>query len=230
MKKITQYTLPIILILFFISCRKDNNISNDYKTFDVHVQYFSTKGVVPNYNMYLDKVTWASNGRSNTDTILMFSKTDLNGNVTFKIPTQLIKDSARLFYNIGGYRDYLNTAPDSTSIQWKYFGSVEVYHLGNSNNKLIEVYPSCEIKATVSESDWNLLQIDSAFFQNKPFYESLIRSYFDKTYVRVECSSNNRIYYYYYSKGIKSKEYYKDIYVPFSSQDMDIKIIPFDFK
>jgi hypothetical protein len=234
MKTITQYILPTLLISFFISCRKDNIVSSDELTFDVHVQHHLTKKPLANLGMALSEVTWASNGRWFTDTTLMFSKTNLNGDVTFKVKSNVVSNKRNIYYYVGVIRP--TTPLDSMLNEFKYFGSVKVYNeVKNTNHKTIEVYPSCQLKIQSFGKDWTQFGIDSLFvFSKLEEYPTILKYeinmnlyYFQ---INSECSETNTIRYYYYSKGIKSKEYYKDIYVPFSSQNSDLLTCTLDFK
>ena len=183
-----------------------------------------------NFNCGIGQRTWDSDGRGYNDTLLLTSKTNINGDATFKMKSSLILNEANVFYYIGTYIGE-GITPDSNSNDWKYFGDdCELFHNGNLNtNPVIEVYPACEIIASIKENVWKDLAIDSVFFQNKPYYEKLIRNYYDQSHIYVECSSTNKITYYYYSNGTRSKDFIKELYVPFSSQNGKILNIDFSF-
>ena len=109
-----------------VGCEKDKpNIvntedNNQYRIFDVHVQKKHDKSSMINYNLVFRQIAWNSNGRSYIDSSMFFQQTNSEGNSTFKIPVQLIKDSARFFYYIGSY------IFDSTE-NGKYAGGIESY-------------------------------------------------------------------------------------------------------
>lgn len=214
-----------------VGCEKDKpNIvntedNNQYRIFDVHVQKKHDKSSMINYNLVFRQIAWNSNGRSYIDSSMFFQQTNSEGNSTFKIPVQLIKDSARFFYYIGSY------IFDSTE-NGKYAGGIEAYHMKQNNNTLIEVTPICHIYVNTKAIDWEINKMDSiAVFNTKNYYtESLYNQWQKIELYYMDCSETNTIKYYYYSNGVKSKEYKKDIYVPFSSQDLDIVTCTLDFK
>ena len=65
---------------------------------------------------------------------------------------------------------------------------------------------------------------------NKNYYARNLYNQWQKVEFEADCSETNTIKYYYYSKGVKSKEYSKDVYVPYSSQGLDIVTCTLDFK
>lgn len=72
--------------------------------------------------------------------------------------------------------------------------------------------------------------MDSIIISNKNYYPLTLYEKDQQFYIRADCKETNTIKYYYYSNGVKSKEYNKDIYVPYSSRGLDIVICKLDFK
>ncbi len=128
-----------------------------------------------------------------------------------------------IFYYIG------STLYDS-SYNGRYSGGILVYNAGKTNNKLIEVVPFCRVNINSENSVWENLKMDSIVILNKNYYSRNFYNQWQKIELEADCSENNTINYYYYSNGVKSKEYTKDIYVPFNSQGLDIVICTLDFK
>jgi hypothetical protein len=226
-------TLKFLLFLTFLivinSCEKDNKTPTEtedltqYEIFDVHVQKYSDKSPMVNHDLCFFKTTWHQNGRSYKDSFFNTLKTNLNGDVQFKILKKLIFDSSQIFYYIG------STLYD-TSYNGRYSGGILVYHGERTNNKIIEVTPNCRLYINSDNPVWQNLKIDSIIIFNKNYYSRNLYNEWQKVEFEADCSEVNSIKYYYYSNGVKSKEFTKDIYVPFSSQDLDIVTCTLDFK
>ncbi|MFA9212799.1 MAG: hypothetical protein ACEQSR_03020 [Candidatus Methylacidiphilales bacterium] len=229
MKAINKKILPIFFIIFMVGCEKDkpNTVitedPNKYKVFDVHVQKLSDKSPMQDYNLSFSKTTWNQSGRSYKDSNMYFTKTNSEGNASFKILKQLIIDSSHIFYYIGSY------IFDST-YNGRYNGGIEVYHTKKNSNNLIEVEPACFITISTKPDDWTTYDIDSIKITNKNYYPLDLYNKDQSFYIRADCMETNTIKYFYYSNGVRSKEYTKDIYIPYSSRGLDIVICTLDFK
>jgi hypothetical protein len=229
MMKIISLTLILIAFAVILGCEKDNKTPTEtedlshYEVFDVHVQKFSDKTPMSNYNLSFSKTTWHQSGRSYKDSNMYFTKTNSEGNASFKIPKLLIVDSNHIFYYVGSYFF-------DTTYNGRYSGGIEVYHTGRTNNKLIEVTPYCRVNINSENAAWDSLKIDSIIIANKNYYARNLYNQWQKVEFEADCSETNTIKYYYYSNGVKSKEYSKDVYVPYSSQGLDIVTCTLDFK
>jgi hypothetical protein len=217
----------VLVAMLLNSCRKDEKIINEFNTYTAHVQKFSDKSPLINCTIAIGQRTWLTGGRNYEDTIIAFEKTDNIGNVKFRVKSNLILTNANVFYAIGVAIPPNHMTPDSTFDEWKYSGNCNLYHNGNSNtNPLIEVFPDCSITILSDVNDWKKLGMDSLIILNYP-YENFVMHYdngnggYDVQF-KAECSAINTITYYYYSNGIKSKEFTKQVYVPFGSRDGDI--------
>jgi hypothetical protein len=226
-------TLKFLLFLAFLivinSCEKDSKTPTEtedltqYEIFDVHVQKFSDKTPMANCNLSFFKTTWEKGGRNYKDSFIYSGKTNLQGNGSFKVPKVLIKDSMNIFYYLSSYQiNSLNEIP--------YSGGILVYHGERTNNKIIEVTPNCRLYINSDNPVWQNLKIDSIIIFNKNYYSRNLYNEWQKVEFEADCSEVNSIKYYYYSNGVKSKEFTKDIFVPFSSQGIDIVTCTLDFK
>jgi hypothetical protein len=176
-----------------------------------------------NHDLCFFKTTRHQNGRSYKDSFFNTLKTNLNGDVQFKILKKLIFDSSQIFYYIG------STLYD-TSYNRRYSGGILVYHGERTNNKIIEVTPNCSVYINSDNPVWQNLKIDSIIIFNKNYYSRNLYNEWQKVEFEADCSETNNIIYYYYSNGVKSKEYTKEIYVPFSRQNGEIVTCTLDFK
>lgn len=227
MKTFKRIFALIFTTIFICSCQKDEKIINEYTTYSVHVQRFSDKKPLKDCNLSLVEETWERDGRHYRDTMLMTSKTNQSGDASFKIKTTLIKNEPNVFYYVGIHKLSTDTLPDSTTNEWTVHGSCKLYHYGQTNpNPIVEASPLCSITIISDVNDWKKWGMDSLVIWNKPF-SNFVMHYdngnggYDVQFI-AECSAINTITYYYYSNGIKSKEYSKQIYVPFGSRDGDI--------
>lgn len=224
---ISSFVIFFLIGLLFTSCQKDEKIINKFNTYTAHVQKFSDKSPLINCTIAIGQRTWSSGGRNYEDTIIAYEKTDDNGNVNFKVKSDLILTDAYVFYALGVAIPPNHMIADSTFDEWKYSGNCNLFHNGNLNtNPLIEVFPDCSITIISDVNDWKKWGMDSLVIWNKP-YSNFVMRYdngnggYDVQFI-AECSAINTITYYYYSNGIKSKEYTKQLYVPFGSRDGQI--------
>lgn len=229
MKPIKLFT-ALMLAFILVSCEKEKTIVtvtkedlSQYEVFDVHVQKFSDKSPMKNHDLCFFKTTWHQSGRSYKDTFFDTLKTNLNGDVQFKISKKIIFDSSHIFYYIG------STLGD-TSYNGRYGGGVLVYNNGRTNAKIIEVTPYCRVNINSENSAWESLKIDSIIIANKNYYARNLYNKWQQVEFEADCSEINTIKYYYYSNGVKSKDYNKDVFVPYSSQGLDIVTCTLDFK
>lgn len=248
MKAINKIILPIFLIIIIVSCEKDkpNTVitedPNEYKVFEVHVQKLSDKSPMRNCDLCFFKRTWSQSGRSYKDSIMYYYKTNSNGDVEFKVKSTVFQNLSNIFYAIamGGNQDS-STIIDSLRNDELYSGGEYIYHNDSTktNFKLtIEMQPTCEVKYQIFKNTSLDRNIDSLFVSNitvskfehnTPQYILVSEDTYYSSFA-AECSKVNTIRYYYYSNGVKSKEYTKDIYVPFSSKDLNLVTCTLDFK
>ena len=228
MKTLNLLTI-ILVVIALTSCEKDNKTPvttedlSQYEIFDIHVQKFSDKSSMKNHDLCFFKTTWHPSGRSYKDTFFDTLKTNLNGDVQFKISKKIIFDSSHVFYYIG------STLGD-TSYNGRYGGGILVYNNGRTNAKIIEVKPYCSVYINSLNTAWDNLKIDSIIIANKNYYARNLNNQWQQVEFEADCSETNTIKYFYYSNGVKSKEYSKDVYVPYSSQGIDIVTCTLDFK
>ncbi len=245
MKALNKILLPTLLIIVMVSCEKDkpNTVitedPNEYKVFFVHAQKTTNKETLRTYNLCFIQTTWNLDGRSYKDSVMFYDITNINGDATFKIKSIQIQKKGNIFYYIGTSINNSISIPDSLKNELKYANGVEVYHNGNANYySVLNASPTCELKYEITKNISIEKNIDSLFVSNISFsaYEDNTPKYIligEETYysfIKADCSTTNTIKYYYYSNGVKSKEYTKTIYVPFSSQGLDIVICTLDFK
>ncbi len=233
MKHIHVIAITLIAIVF-TSCEKDNKETQappqedsiQFKIFNVHVQKLSDKSPMQNFRLYLAQTAWSKSGQSYKISYLSTNKTNDNGDAIFKVENGKIYDSVNYFYDITSYYHV-----DSTENS-DYYGGIEVYHTKKTDNKLIEVQPICRVNLQCDLVNWNSLNIDSILVLNKCCLSKVMYSEEKEYYTEMgaDCSKTNTIRYYYYSNGIKSKEYTKDIYIPYSSRGLDIVTCTLDFK
>ena len=230
-----------------VGCEKDKPNSviiedpNEYKIFEVHVQKLSDKSPMRNCNLCFFKRTWHQSGRSYKDSIMYYYKTNLSGDVEFKIKSIVFQNFNNIFYALAIADNQDSLIIDSLKNEELYSGGEYVYHNDSTIAKFkftIEMQPTCELKYQILKNTTIEKNIDSLFVSNISVnnYEHNIQKYsliMEDIYYSsfaAECSSFNTIKYYYYSNGLKSKQYTKDVYVPFSSQDLDIVTCTLDFK
>ncbi len=248
MKAINKIILPIFLIIIIVSCEKDkpNTVitedPNEYKVFEVHVQKLSDKSPMKNCNLCFFKRTWSQSGMSYKDSIIQYFQTNTNGDVKFEIKSLLFQNLNNIFYAIAmGSSQDSSAIIDSLRNDELYSGGEYIYHNDSTKTNFkftIEMQPTCEVKYQIYKSTALDKNIDSLFVSNNTVsvYEHNIPKYIltsEDTYYSsfsAECSKINTLKYYYYSNGVKSKEYTKDIYVPFSSQGLNLAICTLDFK
>jgi hypothetical protein len=234
------------IIIFFIiySCEKDGkkNITNDqaedYKIFNLHVQKSTNNEKLTFYSLHFIQTTWVT-GSNYKDSIMYYNKTDLNGDVTFKIKSNEIQNKGNIFYTIGTSANNSITITDSLKNELLYSGSVQVYHDGDASyNSIMRVSPSCEVKFEILKTLSVEKGIDTLYVSNITVgsYEYKIPAYtltgedIYYAFIKADCSNSNTIKYYYYSNGLKSKDYFKEIYIPFNSRGLSISICTLDFK
>jgi hypothetical protein len=232
MKKIT---IALFCLVFFIinSCEKNaKQVDTDnieLKTFQVKVQKFSNNENLFNFGLCFLQTTWIT-GKTYKDSVMFSTKTDTEGKASFKIKYDLIKNKDNVFYYIVSYRDLTDTIPDSSSNNWKYSGEIEVYNNGDRPNSLIQVEPRCKVNINSDGESWGIYKIDSIIIFNKNYFSRNLYNQWQTVELLADCSESNTIKYYYYSNAMKSKDYYKEIYIPFNSRGLNISTCTLDFK
>ena len=228
-----------------VGCEKDkpNSVitedTNKYKVFNIHVQKSTNKEALRNYNLCFIQTTWNLDGRSYKDSEMLNNITNSNGDAIFKIKSCKIQNKGNIFYYIGTGINNSISIPDSLKNELGYTNGIEVYHNGDAKYySVLNASPTCELKYEIAKNIIIVKNIDSLFVSNISVsaYEHntpkyiLIGEDIYYSYISADCSETNTIKYYYYSNGVKSKEYSKDIYVPYSSRGLDIVTCTLDFK
>lgn len=224
MKKLYQYTLPIILALFFTGCTKDDMINSPYKIFDVHVQKLSNEEAINNYELCFRKIKfYKQNGSTQgvilQDTILLTTKTNPNGDASFKVPADLLKNDSNLFYVIGGVENLNDSLPGGKNDNWgfKVPSNQTVYYKGEQkiSNLTLNLISNlnCPASIIINKDDWSVNEMDSLIISSKIVNHYNFNNptpHTDSQYLIEwvrDCSKSNTITYYYYSMGKKSKEF-----------------------
>jgi len=239
MKKIIIFSMTFNIM---VACDREkivNNIDNDeHFIFSVFVQKSTDNSILKNYNLCFIQTTWTNN-TTFKDSIMFTTITDENGTAKFKINSKVIKNKANVFYYIAQYHQYESNLPDSCKNELKYSNDAEVYHDGIANYySIINASPNCELKYEILKTVSIEKNIDTLFVSNISVSSSehkipkyiLISEDVYYTYFKADCSNTNTLKYYYYSNGIRSIDYFKEVFVPFSSKGLTQKTCSLDFK
>lgn len=114
------------------------------------------------------------------------SKTNLEGNGSFKIPKELIYDSSHIFYYVSSYLD------DSLN-NGGYSGGILVYNAGRTNNNLIEVNTLCGINFNSISSIWDYIKIDYIAIHHKNYYPQNLYNQWQTVELEADCANSNTL-------------------------------------
>ena len=163
-----------------------------------------------NFDLVLTKDTWLDY-RTLIQTVLDRTKTDSNGKASFVIKADSFNETITSSYGI--YHSFIDTlAFDSTADTWKYAGW-NGFPVIDGKEILSYVPPVCHLRVLLSREKYEALNIDSIYLFT-PF-SSYMNTYpqLDNNFLELECSESVKLTYYFYIKGVKSKEYTKDIFI-----------------
>lgn len=213
MKKI--YLISVLTFLF--ACEKEKTPTSEYITYEFKIVSAKNHSPLVNYNLEFNQEKWTTYpgviGKKYSLSTLGFTSTDEEGNASFTIESSVInKPDVEHYFR----HHYVESLPfDSTNANFIYSASKIVYN----NNKIICVAsPNCYLSIKYPIDKAQELNIDSLFLEipNKKIIKVDIGLNFNVA--NLECSESVKIKYYYYIKGIKSKEYVKDIFISASNQ------------
>ncbi len=195
--------------LAFTSCGKEKTSPSEYITYKV--QIVSPRKQIPlaNYNLLFFQRKWIDY-RTIEDTIMGYATTDKQGNASFTFKTSAIIDKPIFKYRIENH--YIDSISfDSTNVNFRY---IIFLKLEENNNKIIEAYNICSLRVTLAQEKYMAMGIDSLYLET-PFEKYVNKDYTELYYIfgNLECSENVPLKYYYYVKGVKSKEYTKNIFI-----------------
>jgi hypothetical protein len=209
-----NYIVLYSLILLF-ACQKENKPSKEYNTYSVKIISKNTKNPLVNYDLIFSQQTWIDY-RTIVDSIMGYATTDNQGNASFTYETKSIINKPSVFYTI---RHYFNdTLPfDSVADNYRYNGHWEFQ---NDDKKILEAYSMCHVRLIIEQIKYIEMNIDSIYLET-PFDNYMnVNIGLDYHFSNLECSENVKLKYYYFIKGVKSKEYTKNIFIKRSSKYM----------
>lgn len=231
MKNLYQHILAIILVMLFLGCTKDEKINFIHKIFDVHVQKLTNEEAISNYELCFRKIKfYKENGSTKglilQDTILLTTKTNINGDARFGVPINLLQDDTNVFYIIGGLKNLNDTLPNGKNSNWEFQDTddEQVYYKGkqtksNLNFNLLSKW-SCPASIIINKSDWFIYAMDSLIISSNIISHRNCSNPDSETgsqyYIKwvTDCSKSNTITYYYYTRGKKSKDFSMRIEYP----------------
>ncbi len=205
-------TLITLLIFAFAlvltSCEKENAPTSEYVTYDFKI--VSPKKQVPlaNYYLFLHQTTWVDY-RTFTDTIIGYYKTNELGELKFTFKASDILKKINIEYIIENYYPD-SLAFDSTNDNFKYDLFLE---LEENDKKVIEAYNGCSLRVTLAQEKYMAMGIDSLYLETPNERFKNINNSVYHTVGNLECSESVPLKYYYFVKGVKSKEYTKDVFI-----------------
>jgi hypothetical protein len=217
----------LFICIVFMACQKDHKIEEKKDVCYKLLLLSKTKQKpLVNFDLMLTKNTWLDY-RTLIKTFVAQTKTDSNGRASFTIKADSFQESITTSYDIQhAFSDTLQF--DSTSDTWKFAGYDGL--LFKDGEEIVNfISPVCYLKVILNQERYSELKIDSIYLFT-PF-----SSYMNKDiqlnydFPRLECSENMKLTYYYYNKGIKSKEYVKDIFISKSSKYKNETIYELEF-
>jgi hypothetical protein len=195
-------------IIFLFACQKENTPPREYITYSFKIVSPKNQTPLTNYNLLFFKSTWIDY-RTMIDTLMGYAATDNQGNVSFTFKASTIINKPNVKYRIQNY--YPDSLPfDSTNNNFRYdiFEEIE-----ENDKKRIEAYCRCSLNVTLEHEKYMAMGIDSLYLETPAEKFKNINNSVDHTVGSLECSENVLLKYYYYVKGVKSKEYTKNIFI-----------------
>ena len=194
-----------------MACQKDHKIE-EKKDVCYKLKILSKTKLKPlvNFDLTLTKDTWLDY-RTLIRTVLDRTKTDSNGRASFVIKADSFRESITSQYSIN--HSFNNDIEfDSTADTWKYSDGGG-FNFKNGVEIINYVPPVCYLKVLLSREKYETLKIDSIFLFTpfSSFMNTDPQLYYN--FSELECSESVKLTYYFYIKGVKSKEYTKDIFI-----------------
>ena len=210
-----------------MACQKDHKIE-EKKDVCYKLKILSKTKLKPlvNFDLTLTKETWLDY-RTLIRTVLDHTKTDNNGRASFVIKADSFEETITSKYSINHSIDN-NMVFDSTTDNWRYAGWNGIEHR-NGEEIISYIPPVCHLKVLLSREKNEALNIDSIFLFTpySSFMNTEPQLYYN--FLELECSESVKLTYYFYIKGVKSKEYTKDIFISRSNDSKFETIYELEF-
>jgi hypothetical protein len=210
-----------------MACQKDHKIE-EKKDVIYKLKVLSKTKLKPlvNFDLTLTKETWLDY-RTLIRTVLDHTKTDNNGRASFVIKADSFEETITSKYSINHSIDN-NMVFDSTTDNWRYAGWNGIEHR-NGEEIISYIPPVCHLKVLLSREKNEALNIDSIFLFTpySSFMNTEPQLYYN--FLELECSESVKLTYYFYIKGVKSKEYTKDIFISRSNDSKFETIYELEF-
>ena len=217
----------IFICIVFMACQKDHKIE-EKKDVIYKLKVLSKTKLKPlvNFDLTLTKETWLDY-RTLIRTVLDHTKTDNNGRASFVIKADSFEETITSKYSINHSIDN-NMVFDSTTDNWRYAGWNGIEHR-NGEEIISYIPPVCHLKVLLSREKNEALNIDSIFLFTpySSFMNTEPQLYYN--FLELECSESVKLTYYFYIKGVKSKEYTKDIFISRSNDSKFETIYELEF-
>jgi hypothetical protein len=194
-----------------MACQKDHKIEEKKDVCYKLLLLSKTKQKpLVNFDLVLSKETWLDS-RTLIKTYVAQTKTDNNGRASFVIKADSFEETITSKYSINHSIDN-NMVFDSTTDNWRYAGWNGIEHR-NGEEIISYIPPVCHLKVLLSREKNEALNIDSIFLFTpySSFMNTEPQLYYN--FLELECSESVKLTYYFYIKGVKSKEYTKDIFI-----------------